>query len=141
MKVLPQKAILLKKFTFTEAGIMVTGMKVVKHLVLVVILALLAGCATTFRPWMLSEVQEGMDKDQVIQILGEPDSIDVQDGTELLQYVYSESYNPTSVSGTIETPDSPNNLQDWDAAKSFKEYKYVVELVDGKVLSYKEVQE
>lgn len=120
---------------------MVNGMNVVKYIALVVVLALLTGCSTTFRPWKLSEVQEGMDKDQVIQILGEPDSVDVKDGVEFLQYTYSEDYNPSSANSDIHSPGSPNDIQEWEVKRSFKEYKYVVELVDGKVLTYKEVQD
>ena len=51
---------------------------------------LLAGCATTFKPWKLSDVEEGMDRGQVVSILGAPDRTETKDGTEYLYYTYSE---------------------------------------------------
>ncbi len=121
---------------------MVDSMKIIKHISLVTLLALLAGCATTFRPWKLSEVQEGMDKAQVVKILGEPDSVETKEGAELLHYAYSEDYNPTPASADVQPSNAATlSLRDQEIKKSLKEYKYVVKLVDGKVQTYKEIQE
>lgn len=105
-------------------------------------MALLVGCATTFRPWKLSEVDEGMTRAQVIGILGEPDSAKIKDEAEFLYYSYSEDYSPSPSSGFSQSIDSPDQkLRDQQAKASLKEYHYSVKLVDGKVQSYKEILE
>lgn len=119
---------------------MVSFMKVIKHLPLVIALVLLAGCATSFRPWKLSEVQEGMDRAQVVSVLGEPTSVEMAEGAEYLHYTYSEDYNPTPADMDVRATDSTLSLREQEVKRSFKEYKYVVKLVDGKVQSYKEIQ-
>lgn len=101
----------------------------------------LAGCATTFRPWILSEVEEGMARDQVVQLLGEPDSVETQDGTELLHYAYREDYNPPMADDNVHTPDAARSFEHKQMKRGSKEYHYVVKLVDGKVQGYKEVTE
>jgi len=115
-------------------------MKVIKHTAVVVALAFLAGCATTFRPWKLSEVEEGMNRAQVVHILGAPDSAETKNGAEFLYYSYSEDYNPPlsgNMGGSINSPDQ--QLRDDQIKRSFKQYKYSVKLVDGKVQDYKEL--
>lgn len=117
-------------------------MKPLNYISFAAVLVLLVGCATTFRPWKLSEVQEGMDKSQVVKILGEPDSVEMKEGAEFLHYAYSEDYNPTPASADIQPSDAVAlSLRDQEIKKSFKEYRYVVKLVDGKVQTYKEIQE
>lgn len=69
---------------------MLLGMKSIKLLATVTVLSLLAGCATTFRPWLLSDVHEGMDKVQVVQLLGTPDSTETKNGAEYLHYSFRE---------------------------------------------------
>lgn len=114
-------------------------MKPMRHVALSVSFALLVGCTTTFRPWLLSEIEEGMDRSQVIQILGEPDDAETKDGAEFLHYSYSEDYNPPPADDSIYTPDTINRkFNTQQVQRSFREYKYVVKLVDGKVLDYKE---
>lgn len=120
---------------------MVSCMKAVTHTCLVIALVLLAGCATTFRPWKLSEVQEGMDRIQVVQILGEPDFVETKDGAEFLHYTYSEGYNPAPADNDVRLDDTIRDFRDWEIKQSVKEYKYVVKLVDGKVQSYEELQD
>jgi len=103
-------------------------------------LVLLAGCATTFRPWKLSEVEEGMDRAHVVGILGEPDSAEMKDGAEFLYYSYREDYNPTSSDGINIRSDGPDQkLRDQQVKNSLKEYHYSVKLVNGKVQNYKEL--
>ncbi len=116
-------------------------MKAIKHITVGVALLLLAGCATTFRPWKLSEVEEGMSRKQVVGILGQPDSVETKDGAEILHYSYSEDYNPPPASGTLNQPtDSPERqIQDQQIKRSVQEHNYAVEIVDGKVQDYKEL--
>lgn len=115
-------------------------MKTIKHLPLVVALSLLVGCATTFRPWRLSEIQEGMRKDQVVKILGEPDSTETRDNEERLFYSYNEGYNPAPADADIRAHDASRAFREQQLKRSLKEYKYVVTLVDGKMQRYKEIQ-
>ncbi len=114
-------------------------MKPIKHATLVIALALLAGCATTFRPWSLSKIKEGMDRGQVVHILGEPDFVETRDGAELLHYSYRENYNPPLSTDPIHTSDAGRGFRDRELARSLKEYRYVVKMVGGKVQDYKEL--
>lgn len=116
-------------------------MKLIKYFLPVVVLALLLGCATTFRPWKLSEIKEGMDKTQVVEVLGEPDSTETKDGVESLYYTYSENYNPPLTTDSIHSRNAQRELRDRQIKQSLKKYNYVVKLVDGKVQTYKEIQE
>ncbi len=117
---------------------MLLSMKLMKPTVLVVALILLAGCATTFRPWKLSEVEEGMTRTQVVQILGEPDSVETKDGSEFLHYSYREDYNPPPPDDTLQARDATNRrLQ----KQGLGESRYAVKMVDGKVQSYKELMD
>ena len=117
-------------------------MKLIKYAIWIVTVALLVGCATTFRPWKLSEVEEGMDRAQVVRILGNPDSAETKNGAEFLYYSYREDYNPIPSGGAAFPTDSPERqLRDRQAMKSLKEYAYSVKLVDGKVQNYKELTE
>ena len=112
-------------------------MKTKKLLPIGIVCLLLAGCATTFRPWKLSEVQENMSRDEVLKILGQPSSSVTTNGMELLYYTYSEDYNPPPASDV--NMDVANPQMRWQAQQirqSVKVNRYVVKLVDGKVLSY-----
>ncbi len=104
-------------------------MKLITYITLVVALAFLVGCATTFRPWKLSEVEDGMDRAQVVRILGEPNSVETKDGAEFLTYTYSEDYNPYLADNSPRKMDSPSL------------HTYSVKLVDGAVQDYKEHSE
>ena len=119
---------------------MVIPMKITKHIPLAVALGLLAGCATTFRPWKLSEIEEGMEKSQVVKVLGKPDSSEAKDGEEYLYYSYSESYNPAPADAGLRASDANRAFQEKQLERSLREYRYVVTLVDGKVQAYKEIQ-
>ena len=110
-----------------------------KYTALVVSLVLIAGCATTFRPWKLSEVEEGMTREQVVHILGEPDFVETENGAELLHYSYTEDYNPAPSGDTIYERNTSSELQNQRIKQGFKEYRYVVKLVDGQVQTYKEL--
>lgn len=100
---------------------------------------MLAGCTTPFRPWNLSHVQEGMDRSDVIAILGPPESIEEKDGAEYLHYSYQEDYNPSSASIPFYEIDSDRAFRDLETERAFKQYEYVVILTDGKVINYKEI--
>ena len=105
-----------------------------------VVSLLLMGCATTFRPWKLSEVQENMSKDQVLSILGQPSSMTESNGVECLYYTYSKDYNPppsSDISTDITNPEM--RWQAYQIKQSAKQERYVVKIVDGKVLSYEEI--
>lgn len=114
-------------------------MKSIKNTSLVLALLLVAGCATTFRPWKLSDVQEGMDRDQVVKILGQPDSVEMKDGVEFLYYNYSENYNPTTSSDSVQAFEADRKAKDDLVKQSAKEYRYSVKMVEGKVQSYAEL--
>ncbi|MEN8255034.1 MAG: outer membrane protein assembly factor BamE [Verrucomicrobiota bacterium] len=115
-------------------------MKSMKHIALVASLALLVGCATTFRPWLLSEIEEGMERAQVVRILGEPDFAEMKNGAEFLHYSYRENHNP-SISSDLSDPhyDLDRNAWKKKVQRTLKEYRYAVKLVEGKVQSYKEL--
>ena len=115
-------------------------MKAVKYSLLATLLALLAGCATTFRPWKLSEIKEGMDRAQVTEVLGEPDSIEMKNNAEFLYYSYRENYNAPSANSDFRAYDANREFRELQIQSSFNEYKYVVKMVDGKVQTYKELQ-
>ena len=102
-------------------------MKTTKYISLALI-ALLVGCATTFRPWEFAEVKEGMDRAQVVKIIGEPDRVESKDGAEILYYSYHEAYDPTSTDG----------IQDSQVKRSMKTRNYEVKIVDGKVQTAEE---
>ena len=110
-----------------------------KYTLLALSFLLLLGCATTFRPWKLSEIEEGMSRDQVVQILGEPDSVDTKDGADLLHYSYREDYNPPMSADDYNTPDAVLLVEEKQFRRAAKEYHFVVELVDGKVQHYEEL--
>ncbi len=118
---------------------MLRNMKSMKHIALVASLALLAGCATTFRPWLLSEIEEGMDRAQVVHILGEPDFVEMKNGAEFLHYSYSENHNPPLADDSIQAYEANRRLREQRIRRSFKEYRYAVKLAEGKVQSYKEL--
>lgn len=117
------------------------SMKSLNYLTYTVVLILLAGCATTFRPWKLSEVEEGMSRNQVVEILGAPDSVETNGTAEYLLYSYSEDYNPPASSGSAGTTmlDADREIKDMQIKQSLKEYKYSVKMVDGVVQNYKEL--
>jgi len=114
-------------------------MKPMKYTLLTLSFILLLGCTTTFRPWKLSEIEQGMSREQVVNILGEPDTVTTQDGADLLHYSYRENYNPPMSSDDLVASSANRSYEDQQVARSMKEYKYVVKLVDGQVQHYKEV--
>ncbi|MCK5676103.1 MAG: hypothetical protein KAH99_03705 [Verrucomicrobia bacterium] len=114
-------------------------MKSMKYIAVVASLALLMGCATTFRPWLLSEIEEGMERAQVIRILGEPDSAETKNGAEFLHYSYREDFAPLLADNSTYAYEANRRVREQQIRKSLKEYRYAVKLVDGKVQSYKEL--
>ena len=114
-------------------------MNPIRHVALVLSLVLLTGCATTFRPWKLSEIGEGMTRAEVVRILGEPDFVEIKNGAEFLHYSYRENYSPSLSSDPRYTYDADGRFQIQQMRRSLKEYKYAVKLVDGRVQDYKEL--
>lgn len=106
-------------------------------LFLIALTLLVAGCATTFKPWQLSEIHEGMDRQQVVKILGEPDSVVSEDGAEYLYYTYIE-LPPPAIDFSLES-ESSMERQIGNITRSLAEYKYEVMMADGKVVNYKEL--
>ena len=103
-------------------------------------LLILTGCATTFRPWNLSEVTEGMDRNGVEQLLGEPDYVFVKDGAEHMRYSYREDFSPSSMPvDTAHDRAIDRKSQSMQIERSLNVLEYDVILVDGKVINYKEV--
>ena len=101
---------------------------------------ILSGCATTFRPWSLSEVTEGMDRDQVVQLLGEPDYVFVKDDAEHMRYSYQEDFTHSSMpvdmaSDRVIDP----KKQAMRVERSLNTLEYDVILVNDQVINYKEV--
>ncbi len=103
------------------------------------VVLLLTGCMTTFRPWKLSEVKEGMNKGEIVALLGNPDSIEIKEGEESLYYSYRENYNSPLSGNPSDKYENSRALQEHDFRQSLKTYNYVVTLVGGRVTSYKEV--
>jgi hypothetical protein len=100
----------------------------------------LSGCATTFRPWSLSEVTEGMDRNEVEQLLGEPDYVFVKDGAEHLRYSYREDFSPSSMPLDMDhNRPIDSKRQNMRIESSLNVLEYDVIMVDGKMINYKEV--
>lgn len=99
---------------------------------------LIAGCATTFKPWQLSEVQEGMSREQVVGTLGEPDFSVDKDGAEYLYYSYSQDLSPATAAGYGE--DNLDRKAEM-LSQSLSVTKYEVVLMDGKLVNYKELED
>lgn len=113
-------------------------MKTIKLALTAASLIFLAGCATTFRPWSLSEIEDGMGKEDVVKILGEPDYTETKNGVEYLYYTYEEEPR-TGAEFDFNTEVGRENRAR-DLKQSFKVYTYQVKLDDGKVIGYEEVQ-
>lgn len=114
-------------------------MKPLKHVLSAMVLVFLAGCTTTFRPWNLSEIEEGMSRAQVVDILGEPDYREMDNEAEVLHYIYMENYNPPLTDDSTRDNAAGRGLWERQMEQGFKEYRYAVTLIDGKVQSYKEL--
>lgn len=115
-------------------------MKTMRYYLSLSAVLILTGCATTFRPWSLSEVTEGMDRSEVVQILGEPDYVFVKDGAEHLRYTYQEDFMPSSMPADINHDRAfDEQMHIRQIERSMQILMYDVILVDGKVLNYKEV--
>jgi outer membrane protein assembly factor BamE (lipoprotein component of BamABCDE complex) len=114
-------------------------MKTMKLILSSAFILLAAGCATTFKPWNLSNVQEGMPREQVIATLGDPDYTVNKDGAEYLYYTYQEELAPIS-DDSLKTKEALE-LRVGELNRTLKDYKYEVMLVEGKVLNYKELKD
>lgn len=83
-----------------------------KHILIALFTLILFGCATAHK---INNVQLGMTKEEVISAIGRPASISAKDGTEYLNYRFSETDDHAFYG--IKTP-------------------YFVRLVNGRVDSY-----
>lgn len=106
-------------------------------LMLATVVLFLAGCATTFRPWKLSDVQEGMAKDEVVKILGQPDYTEERDDAEYFYYTYREEPAPAPEASMETNEEIERRIGQLN--RTLKESKYEVMLVEGKVVNYKEL--
>lgn len=77
----------------------------------------LSGCVASSKK--LAEVSPGMNKDEVVKILGQPKSVSLRDGSEFMRY---------QLSGRYTHPLAPTDARFADG--------YTVQLVDGKVVAY-----
>lgn len=102
------------------------SMNPMKHISFIAVFALLIGCATPFRSGNASKIKEGMNKAQVVKIIGNPDGVEWKDGAEFLHYSHREN---TQKKGWRKQPQHTQQTRN-----------YVVMLVEGKVQSAKEVQ-
>jgi hypothetical protein len=112
-------------------------MKTLNMTLLAAVVLFLAGCATTFVPWKLSDVKEGMARDQVVKLLGEPDYTADKDGAQFLYYSYMEEPLPmseTTMDSHVAMDQRANSF-----SRTLKDSKYEVMLIEGKVINYKEL--
>ena len=112
-------------------------MKTMSHFLSAALILLATGCATTFKPWNLSEVHEGMPREQVVAVLGEPDYTVNKEGAEFLYYSYQEELAPIG-DDSLKTKEALE-LRAADLNRTLKDYKYEVMLVEGRVVNYKEL--
>lgn len=118
---------------------MLTRMKTIKTVLVASLVSLLiAGCATSFKPWQLSDVKEGMDKEQIVKILGEPDSTVNTNNAEYLYYSYIE--DPAPASAPFDSQDAIDRRAE-ELSRTLTESKFEVVLVDGKMINYKQLQD
>ncbi|MEA2068234.1 MAG: outer membrane protein assembly factor BamE [Verrucomicrobiota bacterium] len=113
-------------------------MKTIRTVMAVAGVFLIAGCATTFKPWKLSEVNEGMERDQVVKILGAPDYAVNKDGAEYIYYTYREELAPMSDVSLETEAGLERRVEEFN--RTLKEGKYEVKLVEGKVVTHKELE-
>lgn len=114
-------------------------MKTMRITAVLAVASLLFGCATTFKPWKLSEVKEGMDRAEVIAVLGEPDSAETRDGGEYLYYSFQEELAPAP-EVSLETPEGIDRRVE-EFNRVLEETRYEVVLVDGKLINYKQLDQ
>ncbi|MDF7808915.1 outer membrane protein assembly factor BamE [Pontiellaceae bacterium B12219] len=114
-------------------------MKKIRTVLAITVASLMvAGCATTFKPWKLSDVQEGMERDQVVKILGNPDYTETKNGAEYLYYSFTEDLIPPS-SISYDDPEAlERRIKELN--RTLDEHKYEVVLIDGKMVNYKELK-
>ena len=112
-------------------------MKIIQYFLSVVSVGFLLGCATTFQPSELSKLKVGMNRDEILLLLGKPDSSKkIANGGEILVYTYCEDYVHNSDDDSFSTTYS-SSLEKRQFEKSLKTDTYVVHLVDGKMVDYK----
>ena len=115
-------------------------MKAIGYFLVLASVFIFSGCATTFSPWNLSEVTEGMGRNEVEQLLGEPDYVFLKDGAEHLRYTYREDFSPSSMPIDMAHDRAiDREIQTQRIERSLNVLEYDVILIDGKVINYKEV--
>lgn len=78
-----------------------------------------------------------MNREQVVQILGEPDYTVEKDGAEYLYYTYQEEMTPASEVSLDTTEGIDRRVNELN--RTLEDEKYEVVIVDGKLLNYKEL--
>lgn len=100
------------------------------------LLVVLNGCQTVFRPWLLSELSNGMSLEQVKDKLGEPTSIVSREATMILVYSYTEPLKLKSEFPNWENPHlSHSSLQH---VMPVKKHQYELIFVDNALINYRE---
>lgn len=113
-------------------------MKAIKYLTTVSLLALAVGCSTSsvFRPWKMEQVQQGMAREQVVALLGAPESTtQEEEGVELLHYSFSRHINTPFEEEAMMGSAPTQTLEARRTEKQLDPDQYVVRLENGKVLS------
>lgn len=102
---------------------------------------LVAGCATSFHPRNLGDVEQGMSREQVLEILGKPESVERDGTTHYLHYSYSEGHMTVPSDGSTQVFNDPvMNNDNQQLERRLRMRKYVVILEDGKMASFNEVR-
>ncbi len=78
-----------------------------------------------------------MARDQIVDILGEPDYTVDKDGAEYLYFTYQESLAPMA-DVSLETQEGVDRRVE-EFTRTLKDVKYEVVMVDGKMINYKEL--
>jgi outer membrane protein assembly factor BamE (lipoprotein component of BamABCDE complex) len=94
-----------------------------KHLLFALMMLLLIGCATSHK---INSVQLGMTKEEVVAAIGNPVSVSAKDGTEYLNYQFSETDDqafygittPYYVRLVNEIVDSYGRMGDFDSTQN-----------------------
>ncbi|QBG48868.1 outer membrane protein assembly factor BamE [Verrucomicrobia bacterium S94] len=111
-------------------------MKTMRSVLVAGVVVLLAGCATSFKPWKLSDVREGMTREEVESVLGRPDAEESRNGAEYLYYTYEEEARGAEIYDPV-NQDMKRKAE--VLTRILSESRYEVVLVDGKLINYKEI--
>jgi outer membrane protein assembly factor BamE (lipoprotein component of BamABCDE complex) len=114
-------------------------MKMIKHLPVIVTLMIMAGCATTFKPVSLQEVTPGMTQEQVVALLGDPNTTSREGESVTLHYDYIEGIDQNTFDSTIEGDHASSKRMERNLERQTRVQRFEVHLLDGKVVSHHQV--